>query len=319
MSETDQSVATDADIGAAVVESAAAPASEGCDGEGDGPNDSPEADGERQEEDAGAGTSGPSLDAEVVQMLSAPSSEQRLQDFDKVLARGQAAVPTLLALVAGRAGMAPGSDEERHAVELAVEALGMLRERSAIEPLIERLRTCEPEGPIGLAIAFALSEMGPPALPALLAAYDASDELGYRLLLCEPLARLRVRDPRIFDILLACLPHRLQDVSEYLADYGDRRAVAHLVRALDTYEPEAAEDPKTAAAVLYGLAAALDRFEVPLTEAQKAKCQRFYAPAGESDDAPRERRRRRRDRRKRSRRKQQKASRRKNGYSLYCS
>lgn len=153
--------------------------------------------------------------------------------MEQVLALGASAVPALVgALARGQ------DDQERDPLWLIV-LLGELRDASAVEPLIGRMRRTDDadDDPLALAAVEALAKIGPPAVPALLEAARAPDPL---LRLCAYAALGGIPDDRGYGALIEALGRdpELGDVAAMaLGDQGRPDALPALYEAYRTCEP----------------------------------------------------------------------------------
>ena len=117
----------------------------------------------------------------------------------------------------------------------AVDLLGELRAVAAIEPMLRLLAGTDFMEIVHDRILVRMADIGAPVVEPALHAYANSADEDFRLSLAAVLARTGVRDERI----LALLVERLDaDATEanHLVEYGDRRALTHLHRALDRCE-----------------------------------------------------------------------------------
>lgn len=129
----------------------------------------------------------------------------------------------------------------------------------------------------------ALPEFGAAALEPVLDAYrHATDinerDVNYRDSLCAVMAKLRLRDERIFRCLVEQLEHDVEMGASNLAEYGDPRALEHLYRAFDEYEIAREEDFLDYHASIE-MVAAIEELGGSLTSAQQRKHRRSQEPA----------------------------------------
>jgi hypothetical protein len=108
-----------------------------------------------------------------------------------------------------------------------------LRLTGAIPALVRCLEKLETLDPLAHAALDALRAMGAAAVGALLAAFDRCTGAELRARLAEALARTGVTDDRILRAFVRLLDDCATCGAGYLAEYGDRRALPELARALD--------------------------------------------------------------------------------------
>jgi HEAT repeat protein len=140
----------------------------------------------------------------------------------------------------------------------AARLLGALRAEASIRPLLALMLECDPMEMLYSAAIHALQELGEAAVEPALAALPA-DTLQQRIAVCEVLAGLEERDPRILAALTALVQEDPEMGASFLATYGDAAAIPALVDAFDRYELRRAD------VAVYG-----DRPFIELTEAIKA-------------------------------------------------
>lgn len=207
------------------------------------------------------------IDHDIVQMLVNAGTTLPHEVRDRIVSRGERAVPTLLA-------MARDEIEHEGSGSLwprlhAIDVLGDIKDPATIEPLLELLT----DGPYLYKMArkqlvATLAAMGEQVLEPALRAHATNED-------AEPdvamlLARLGIRDERIFAILLRHLQHDPESGARFLADYGDPRAVERLHEAFDRYRPA---EQRGAEIVLFSIETALQRLGSDITDEQRHRYQ----------------------------------------------
>ena len=155
-----------------------------------------------------------------------------------ILALGAAAVPALIAVleddVLADADGPHGGWAPIHAVDLLAD----LKAVDAIGPMLDMLAATDFDEVIHNRIEVRLPNIGPAVLePALSRLPERVEDEPYSSL-CEVLARLGVKDERIFRALCRLFEddHVLGGI--FLADYGDEQAVPLLDAAIRDFEPD---------------------------------------------------------------------------------
>jgi hypothetical protein len=116
----------------------------------------------------------------------------------------------------------------------------------------------------------------PPDVDALLAAFHAAPDRWARALAAMALVRTGLRDDRILAALVRLLDENPVGAAACLARHGDARAVPDLVRAFDSDALVAKADCAICAAeILDQLAHSIELLGGSLTEAQRARQERF--------------------------------------------
>ena len=184
-----------------------------------------------------------------------------------ILAMRETAVPVLLEIAKHHAdGWAPV-----HAVRL----LGELRVAGAIEPMLRVLAETNGLDMLHDAASAALPELGESVLEPALRAYAENLDPSFRASVASVLARIGVRDERIFCALLEILDRSPSHAGD-MAEYGDTRALPFLARAFDAYE---VRDSAFANQDLIELYAAIEELGGTLTPGQEAKYRSALEPA----------------------------------------
>jgi SEC-C motif len=206
------------------------------------------------------------------------------------VAAGAAMVPALIALL--EAGLSDDQAEPEGALFHAVDLLGAPGDARAIPVLLRCLAHDDLFDGLALPAATALRALGPAALEGCLTAYAMTTDEAFRDRLAGVLSRCGVHDERVY----ACLVETLQRTPElganYLAEYGETRALDVLAHTFDTLPLRDEEDP-LANHVFIELRAAIEDLGGRLTTAQHQKFEaadaarrRFVAQMSWDTDPP---------------------------------
>jgi hypothetical protein len=153
--------------------------------------------------------------------------------WDRLVDLGPLAIPHLIELVADESRShddSPGGGwPPIHAVDLLAELSAVAAARS----LVVRLQGLHPDEILFDRIVSRLPEFGPAVLDLALAALGATEEEILELALCEVLARLGVKDERIWSALVRAFEADAVPTAPLLADYGDGRALELLREELN--------------------------------------------------------------------------------------
>ncbi len=184
------------------------------------------------------------------------------------VAAGAAMVPALIALL--EAGLADDQAESEGALFHAVDLLSALGDARAVPILLRCLAHDDLFDGLAPQAAAALRTLGPTALEGCLAAYATTTDAAFRDRLAGVMSRCGVHDERIY----ACLVETLQRTPElganYLAEYGEARALNVLAHTFDTL-PLRHEESPLANHVFIELRAAIEDLGGQLTAAQAQK------------------------------------------------
>jgi hypothetical protein len=177
-------------------------------------------------------------------------------------------VPALIALL--EAALADDQAEPEGPLFHAVDLLGTLGDARAVPILLRCLAHDELFDGLAPPAAAALRTLGSEALEGCLAAYAMTTHEDFRDRLAGVLSRCGVHDERLY----ACLVETLQRTPElganYLAEYGEARALDVLAHTFDTL-PLRGEESPLANHVFIELRAAIEDLGGQLTAAQHQK------------------------------------------------
>jgi hypothetical protein len=191
---------------------------------------------------------------------------------DEIRALGAVATPLLLEIVQDESLHPYDAPGEGWAPVNAVDLLGELRAVEAIEPLLAILRKSSCDEVLHGEILTVLGTMGQAALEPVLKAYAENDDRDFRFGLASVLPELKVKDERIFSILVAEL-EEAPGIAVSVGQYGDPRALPLLIRAFDELELER-DEGSFANRDLVELRAAIHELGGALNDRQKAKYER---------------------------------------------
>jgi len=194
----------------------------------------------------------------------------------QLVARRAEAEPLLRAIIDDDALFDEGSRGDGWAPLHALELLGAMKATAALPRMLQLLAEADAETLAYNRAYFAIRDLGALALEPCLAAYTAATDEEVRQSLATVIAELGIRDERIFTLLVDRLATDLELGPSSLAEYGDPRALPHLVRALDAYQFVRADRPFSNEAVIE-LCASIEELGGQLTDAQLAKRERALA------------------------------------------
>jgi hypothetical protein len=205
---------------------------------------------------------------------------------ERILAFGPEVVPPLIALAEDEKLANEDAPGEGFAPVHAVELLGELGAAEAAGPMLRVLAEDDAGTYLHDQALGSLPKLGAAVVEPALAAHAAASDPLVRVSYRGVLAKLGVRDERIYELLVEALQRDLMDgiTAMHLADYGDPRALAVLSRALDLYEFSDRENMLANHAIIE-LEAAIRRLGGELTSQQQEKVQRIW----EQDRPQRER------------------------------
>jgi HEAT repeat protein len=195
----------------------------------------------------------------------------------QIVALGTAAEPRLLELIGDDRLFETDARGRGWTPLHAMEILGELGATAAIPRLLELLRDCDVDEYAHSYASRALTLIGGNALEPCLAAYAGSDDEEFRSSLACVVAELKVRDERVYQILVAEFAQNRVLGAGNFAAYGDPRALELLTRAFD--DCEIAEDPADGLAgqEVIEIGDALVQLAGQLTQRQQAKLDRVKA------------------------------------------
>jgi SEC-C motif len=184
------------------------------------------------------------------------------------LAAGAAVVPALIALL--EAALVDDEADPEGALFHAVDLLSALGDARAVPILLRCLEHDDLFDGLALPAAAALRTLGPAALEGCLAAYATTTNEAFRDRLAGVLSRCGVHDERLYACLIETLQRTPELGANYLAEYGEARALGVLAHTFDTL-PLRDEAPPLANHVFIELCAAIEELGGQLTAAQHQK------------------------------------------------
>jgi hypothetical protein len=219
----------------------------------------------------------------LVELLIEAGKQLSPQLRERILALGLKAVLPLLALLQDaelRNVDAPGEGwVPIHAAEL----LGELGAPEAVEPMLRALDDTEPGYYLYDTLVRALPRLGAAVVEPALAAYRTADP-EFRSHLCSVLAKLGVKDERIYAALVEEYPRDPVLGAIHFAEYGDPRALPLLSKTVDEYV-EDTSDNLLANQLLVEVVEAIKELGGTLTPEQQEKVDSIF----QHDDARRRR------------------------------
>lgn len=195
---------------------------------------------------------------------------------EEILAVGAEAVPPLLEILEDELLLQGDSPGKGFAPIHAMELLSKLGALGAIEPMLQLLAATDWQDIAHDRAIVLLPSLGAAVLEPALRAYAESEEGSFRDSLRAVFGNLRVRDERVFRILLDQLEDDPASGAMNLADYGDPRALPNLSRTFDACEFK--EDGPFANQVLIEIQDAIEELGGVLTMPQLAKLDRALEP-----------------------------------------
>jgi hypothetical protein len=184
------------------------------------------------------------------------------------LAAGVAIVSALIALL--EAGLADDQAAPEAALFHAVDLLGALGDPLAVPILLRCLEHDDLFDGMAPPAAAALCTLGPAALEGCLPAYATTTDEAFRDRLAGVTSRCGVHDERLYACLIETLQRTPELGANYLAEYGEARALDVLAYTFDTLPLQDEESP-LANHVFIELRAAIEDLWGQLTAAQHRK------------------------------------------------
>ncbi len=188
---------------------------------------------------------------------------------ERVLAFGPAAVPSLLEILRNDDLLNETAHGRGWAPIHAVELLADLGAAEATDAMLHTLAKTDYRDIVHDRLIVSMPKLGQAVLePALRALAQNGDE-EFRGSLCAILANLKVRDERIFDLLLQELDRDILSGAIVLGDYGDPRAIPYLSAAFEEYELK--DDSPFGNTALFELQDSIELLGGTLTPSQRKK------------------------------------------------
>ena len=197
----------------------------------------------------------------------------------RILSFGPEVIPPLIELMQDEELSLDTAPGEGWGPIHAADLLGELHAEAAIQPMLRLLMGTDWDTYIHDRVLGALPKLGPAVLGPVLAARAATTDHELHVSLDGIMAALGVRDERIYNLLIEDLERDLEmGITPYhLAQYGDPRALPHLLAVLDRYESQG-EGP-LASFGLGDLVEAIERLGGQLTPEQQKKTDRILRQA----------------------------------------
>jgi len=155
----------------------------------------------------------------------------------EVLALGARAVPDIVALLDDNTASLEGSPGDGWPPIHAVELLAEMKALEAIEPMLRALVRTDWMSILHDRIIHWLPEFGAPVLEPGLALLDKAQDQESRRSLCAVLAKLGVRDDRLYRALCQAFEESPTSGATLFYDYGDPAALPQLQRAIECFKP----------------------------------------------------------------------------------
>jgi hypothetical protein len=156
---------------------------------------------------------------------------------DRILALGQTVVPDLIELLQDESTWREDAAGEGwppiHAVDLLVD----LEATQAIAPMISAVLACDWDDILFSHIVLGLPKLGSGVLEPALEALEGDISEAALEGLCDAIAKLGVRDERVFRHLCGLFKRNPDLAAGFLAEYGDERAVPLLTTAIRGFQP----------------------------------------------------------------------------------
>jgi hypothetical protein len=154
----------------------------------------------------------------------------------RIMSLGAAAIPPLIALLEDEDAAAEDSPGQGWPPIHAVDLLADLRAEEAIEPMLVALSGGDMDDILSSRIAVRLPSFGPAALEPTLAELSKTRDTQRAVILCAILARLGVKEERVWTELSKCFDDEPFLSAGFLADYGDDRALPLIEREIFEFD-----------------------------------------------------------------------------------
>jgi HEAT repeat protein len=188
-----------------------------------------------------------------------------------ILEAGDGVVESLISIMMDEALGDDKSPGEGFAPIHATKLLAKLRAEPAIAPMLQLLAETHDEAMIHDAIVVHLPEIGAAVVEPALAAYHATRDYQLKSSLAEILVSSRVRDERIFQLLVDHFEIDAHQAVIELGEYGDPRALPILLEEFDAYELDKELDREYPNQELIDIREAIDALGGTLSVEQEAK------------------------------------------------
>ncbi len=184
--------------------------------------------------DMGTTTSADSLFDELRQTGETLADELRV----RIMSLGAAAIPPLIALLEDEDAAAEDSPGQGWPPIHAVDLLADLRAEEAIGPMLVALSGGDMDDILSSRIAVRLPSFGPAALEPALGELAKTRGTQRAVILCATVARLGVKEERVWTELSTCFDDEPFLSAGFLADYGDARALPLLEREIFEFDED---------------------------------------------------------------------------------
>jgi hypothetical protein len=183
---------------------------------------------------------------------------------ERILAQGSAAIVPLLRFL-GDEEEIEYADAPVHAIDLLVE----LKATEAILPMLRILVEIDCTNALYELIVEKLPELGAAVIAPALALIKAEPDVESLFAICEVLSHIKVSDDRVFVLLRKAFNESPLIGASYFKDYGDKRAVPLIERALD--QLDWTKDPRRTLSTVRTLVDAYQGLSGPLPDRLKAR------------------------------------------------
>ena len=196
----------------------------------------------------------------------------------EIIEVGAAVIPTLISILRDEELGAEDHPSGGWAPIHVTWLLGELRAEAAIAPMLELLRLTAWDAIIHDNIIQAMPMIGAPVVEPALQAYEEAVDGEFRSSVASILADCKVRDERIYQVLLDRFEADLGDAGLDLGTYGDPRALPYLHAAFDEFEIVENGDATFANGMLVDLRGNIEELGGKLSVEQEAKFEIAMAP-----------------------------------------